>query len=167
MISLPSSVYSFTPYPPFLMCTNLSLAIILALVLLLLLSSLSTSLDSAVTLWSYNVPWFPWFLLFSCLTPVCGNPNFSSVCKQIFPANSLAKLNAPFSNFHVLSMCFYQRNQSFCMVLICFCLSSLKDLLAQKCYVGHLRETLLLVKLLIRSSRYSITAWGINRRDGY
>lgn len=165
MISLPSSVYSFTPYPTFSLCTNLSLAIILASVLwLLLLSSLSTSLDSAVTLWSYNVPWFP---LYSCLTPVCGNPNFSSVCKQIFPANSLAKLNAPFSNFHVLLMCFYQRNQSFCVVLICFSLSSLKDLLAQKCYVGHLRETLLLVKLLIRSSRYSITAWGINRRDGY
>ena len=155
------------------MCTNLSLAITLALVLLLLLllSSLSTSLDSAVTLWSYNVPWFPWFLLFSCLTPVCGNPNFSSVGKQIFPANSLAKLNAPFSNFHVVSMCFYQRNQSFCMVLICLYLSLSVvwkiDLLAQKCYAGHLRETLLLVKLLICSSRYSITAWGIKRRDGY
>lgn len=176
MISLPSSVYSFTPYPTFLMYTDLSLVIILALgffffsVAVVFLPVYLPRLSCHPL--NHNVPWFPCFLLFSCLSPVWGNPSFSSLCKQIFPANSLAKLNVPFNDFHVLLMCLYQRNQSFCVVVICFylSLSSLKDLLAQKCCIGHLKETLLLVKLLVYSSSssgYSITAWGINTRDGY
>ena len=128
MISLPSSVYSFftlqttffnlqTPYAHKLIPKHVSS---------LSFFCLPTSLDSAVlqsqgtTLWSSNAPWSPCFLLISCFSPAWGNPSFSSVCKQIFSGNSLAKLDVPFSGFHILSMCFCQRSQSFVWLLFVY-----------------------------------------------